>query len=185
MRFRRLSPSFTSCSTFQNAGATRRCGLELATSIAPARHWLAQVSYTLLDARYRDAFVCPVNVNPCPAGRVPAGNRIPGTARNTLAAEMGWRPTTGWRAGVDARYLGSVAVNDVNSDAAASFVSLGAHVGYVLALERWRIAATARVDNLADRKYAGSVIVNEGNGRYFEPAAGRNYVLSLSASYRF
>ncbi|MDP2819093.1 MAG: TonB-dependent receptor [Polaromonas sp.] len=172
-------------STFQNAGATRRRGLELATSIAPARHWLAQVSYTLLDARYRDAFVCPVNVNLCPAGRVPAGNRIPGTARNALAAEMGWRPTTGWRAGADARYLSSVAVNDVNRDAAASFVSLGAHVGYVLALDRWRIAATARVDNLADRKYAGSVIVNEGNGRYFEPAAGRNYVLSLSASYRF
>lgn len=172
-------------STFQNAGATRRSGLELATSIAPARHWLAQLSYTLLDASYRDAFVCPVNVNLCPAGRVPAGNRIPGTARNALAAEMGWRPPTGWRTGVDARYLGSVAVNDVNSDAAASFVTLGAHVGYVLALERWSIAATARVDNLTDRKYAGSVIVNEGNGRYFEPAAGRNYVLSLSASYRF
>lgn len=172
-------------STFQNAGATRRRGLELATSISPARHWLAQLSYTLLDARYRDAFVCPVNVNLCPAGRVPAGNRIPGTARNALAAEMGWRPPTGWRAGVDARYLGSVAVNDVNSDAAASFVTLGANVGYVLALDRWDIAATARVDNLADRKYAGSVIVNEGNGRYFEPAAGRNYVFSLSASYRF
>lgn len=172
-------------STFQNAGATRRRGLELATSISPARHWLAQLSYTLLDARYRDAFVCPVNVNLCPAGRVPAGNRIPGTARNALAAELGWRPPTGWRAGVDARYLGSVAVNDVNTDAAASFVTLGANVGYVLALDRWNLTATARVDNLTDRKYAGSVIVNEGNGRYFEPAAGRNYVLSLLASYRF
>ncbi len=172
-------------STFQNAGATRRRGLELAASITPARHWLAQFSYTLLDARYRDAFACPVNVNLCPAGRVPAGNRIPGTARNALAAEMGWRPPTGWRAGVDARYLGSVAVNDVNSDAAASFVTLGAHVAYVLVLERWHITATARVDNLTDRKYAGSVIVNEGNGRYFEPAAGRNHVLGLSASYRF
>lgn len=172
-------------STFQNAVATRRRGLELAASITPARHWLAQLSYTLLDARYRDAFACPVNANLCPAGQVPAGNRIPGTARNALAAEIGWRPPTGWRAGADARYLGSVAVNDVNTDAAASFVTLGAHVGYMLALDRWHIAATARVDNLTDRKYAGSVIVNEGNGRYFEPAAGRNYVLSLAASYRF
>ncbi|MDO8388076.1 MAG: TonB-dependent receptor [Polaromonas sp.] len=172
-------------STFQNAGETRRRGLELAASIAPARYWLSQLSYTLLDARYRDAFACPVNANLCPAGQVPAGNRIPGTARHALAMELGWRPPTGWRAGVDARYLGSVAVNDVNSDAAASFVTLGAHVGYVFDLARWNIAATARVDNLADRQYAGSVIVNEGNGRYFEPAAGRNYVLSLSASYRF
>lgn len=172
-------------STFQNAGATRRRGLELATSIAPAHHWLAQLSYTLLDARYRDAFACPVNVNLCPAGQVPAGNRIPGTARNALAAELGWRPPTGWRAGVDARYLGSVTVNDVNSDVAASFATLGAHVGYVLIRDRWNIAATARVDNLSNRQYAGSVIVNEGNGRYFEPAAGRNHVLSASANYRF
>jgi len=172
-------------STFQNAGATRRRGLELAGSVVPARHWLAQLSYTLLDAYYRDSFACVGGVTLCPAPRVPAGNRIPGTARNALAAELGWRPPTGWRTGLDARYLGSVAVNDFNTDAAASFITLGAHVGYVLALDRWNIAATARVDNLADRKYAGSVIVNEGNGRYFEPAAGRIYVLTLSASYRF
>lgn len=172
-------------STFQNAGATRRRGLELTTSISPARHWLAQLSYTLLDVRYRDAFACPVNANVCPTGLVPAGNRIAGTARSALAFDLGWRPPTGWRAGVDARYLGSVAVNDFNSDAAASFVTLGGHVGYVAEVNRWSLAATARIDNLTDRKYAGSVIVNEGNGRYFEPAAGRNHVLSVSASYRF
>ncbi|WP_296921384.1 TonB-dependent receptor family protein [Polaromonas sp.] len=172
-------------STFRNAGATRRRGLELAASVAPARHWLAQFSYTLLDARYRDAFACVGAATLCPAPQVPAGKRLPGTARNALAMELGWRPPTGWRSGVDARYLGKVAVNDFNTDAAASFVTLGAHVGYVFDLARWNVAATARVDNIADRKYAGSVIVNEGNGRYFEPAAGRNYVLSLSASYRF
>ena len=172
-------------STFQNAGATRRHGLELAASMTPDRHWLAQASYTLLDARYQDAFACPVNANLCPAGRVPAGNRIPGTARHALALDIGWRPPTGWRAGMDARYLGSVAVNDVNSDSAGSFATLGGHVGYVAEVNRWSLAATARIDNLTDRRYAGSVIVNEGNGRYFEPAAGRNHVLSLSASYRF
>jgi len=172
-------------STFQNAGETRRRGLELATSMSPARHWLAQLSYTLLDARYRDAFACPVNNDFCPTGRVPAGNRIPGTARNALAMELGWRPPTGWRAGIDARYLSSVAVNDFNNDAAASFVTWGSHVGYVAEINRWTLAATARLDNLTDRKYAGSVIVNEVNGRYFEPAAGRTYVLSLSANYRF
>lgn len=172
-------------STFQNAGATRRRGLELAGSLSPARHWLAQLSYTLLDARYRDAFACPVNVNLCPAGVVPAGNRIPGTARHALAADLGWRPPTGWQAGLDARYLGSVAVNDVNSDAAASFMTLGAHLAYVAEVNRWRLVATARIDNLTDRRYAGSVIVNEGNGRYFEPAAGRSHVLGVSAAYRF
>jgi len=41
------------------------------------------------------------------------------------------------------------------------------------------------VDNLFDRRYAGSVIVNEGNARYFEPAPGRNWTVGMSGSYRF
>ncbi|WP_268795277.1 hypothetical protein [Pelomonas sp. Root1237] len=42
-----------------------------------------------------------------------------------------------------------------------------------------------RVDNLADCRYAGSVIVNDGNGRFFEPAPGRTWLASANASYRF
>ncbi len=37
-----------------------------------------------------------------------------------------------------------------------------------------------RVDNLFDREYVGSVIVNESNGRYYEPAPGRNYGIGLN-----
>lgn len=172
-------------STFQNAGATRRRGLELASNVTPYRNWLAQASYTLLDARYVDPFVCPVNANLCPTGRVAAGNQIPGTARHAIAVDIGWRPPTGWRTGLDARYLSSVPVNDVNSDAAGSLTTMGGYVGYVALINRWSLVATARVDNLTNRRYAGSVIVNEGNGRYFEPAARRNHVLNASASYQF
>ncbi|MDO9405385.1 MAG: TonB-dependent receptor [Polaromonas sp.] len=161
-------------STFQNAGATRRQGLELASSVALPGAWLAQVSYTWLDARYADAF-----------NAVPAGNRIPGIARTALAAEIGWRPAQGWRGGLEARYLGRVPVNDANSDAAPSFVTAAAHVGYVLEKAGWRWSGSARVENLFDRAYAGSVIVNEGNGRYFEPAAGRSLLVSLTGSYAF
>jgi len=37
----------------------------------------------------------------------------------------------------------------------------------------------ARLDNVTDRVYAGAVIVNEANGRYFETAAARNALLAL------
>ena len=37
----------------------------------------------------------------------------------------------------------------------------------------------ARVDNLFDRVHAGSVIVNDGNARYFEPGAPRNFLLGV------
>ena len=39
--------------------------------------------------------------------------------------------------------------------------------------------AQVRVDNVLDRDYAGTVIVNEGNGRFLEPGAPRTLSLSL------
>jgi len=173
-------------STFQNAGATRRRGLELASSLALPGDWLLQLSYTWLDARYRDAFLtCAATPCATPNVAVPAGNRIPGIARSALALEAGWRPARGWRGGVEARHLGSVFVNDLNSDAAASFVVAAAHVGYAVEVGGWKMLGTLRLDNLFNKKFAGSVIVNEGNGRYFEPAAGRTWLLSLTGSYAF
>ena len=37
-----------------------------------------------------------------------------------------------------------------------------------------------RVNNLLDREVIGSVIVNEANGRYFEPAPGRHGLVGLA-----
>ncbi|MBC7610333.1 MAG: TonB-dependent receptor [Polaromonas sp.] len=173
-------------STFQNSGATKRRGLEFSTSYSFARNALAQLAYTLLDARYSDTFM-NCSASPCAAPNllVSAGNRIPGIARSALALEAGWRPARGWRAGAELRYLSSVPVNDVNSDAAASYVTAATHAGYLFDSGGWRVLASLRADNLFGKKYAGSVIVNEGNGRYFEPAAGRVWLLSMSGSYAF
>ncbi|HEY9107964.1 MAG TPA: TonB-dependent receptor, partial [Roseateles sp.] len=86
---------------------------------------------------------------------------------------------------LEARALGKVWVNDLNSDAAPGYATLAAHAGYQLKLGAWELGALLRVDNLADRRHAGSVIVNDGNGRFFEPAPGRTWLASANASYRF
>ncbi len=173
-------------STFQNAGATRRRGLELAASFQLPGHWQIALSGTLLDARYRNGFAS-CSASPCavPNTFVSAGNRIPGIAHVAAAAELGWRPASGWRGGVDVRYLSQVFADDSNTAAAPSFAVLGAHVGYVMDAGRWQVTTAVRVDNLTGKKYAGSVIVNEGNGRYFEPAAGRTSLLSVTGRYAF
>jgi iron complex outermembrane receptor protein len=36
-----------------------------------------------------------------------------------------------------------------------------------------------------DAAYVGSVIVNDANGRYYEPSPGRNYLLGLQGSLTF
>lgn len=173
-------------SSFQNAGTTRRRGLELAWSAALAPAWQFQLSQTWLDARYRDAFAA-CSATPCtvPSQFIPAGNRIPGTAQSLSAAEIAWQPARGWRAGAELRRSSRVYVNDTNSEAAPSFTTLALHAGYVFDLRSWALSADARVDNALDRRYAGSVIVNEGAGRFYEAAPGRSYLLKLAGTYSF
>nr|WP_233556503.1 TonB-dependent receptor [Noviherbaspirillum sedimenti] len=169
--------------TFQNAGRTRRNGLELGWDGALARNWRVQAAYTYLDATYRDSF-CSPSCTP-PNQIVPAGNRIPGIARQMAFASLAWAPSQGWRAGIEGRYLSEIKVNDRNDAAAPGYFAAAAHAGYLLQLERWTLNGFARIDNLFDRQYAGSAIINEGNSRYFEPAPGRNWSAGISAAYRF
>jgi iron complex outermembrane receptor protein len=173
-------------STYRNVASTRRLGLEVAwTKLLPDDVAL-QVAYTLLAAQYTDGFLA-CTTTPCaaPATPVASGNRIPGVARNALSADLGWTPPRGWRASVGARALSRVQVNDTNSDSASPFVTANVSAGYVLPVGAWNFSAFARVDNVTDRRYVGSVIVNEGNGRYFEPAPGRAFFAGLTASHRF
>ena len=171
-------------SSFQNAGATRRRGVELAWSAATDAGWQVQLAQTWLDASYREAFTSCSGV-PCAPLVIPAGHRIPGTARSMSAVEVTWQPARGWRGGVELRRSSAVPVNGANTDAAPSYTTVAVHGGYVFNARGWDLAATARVDNVFDRRYAGSVIVNEGNGRFFEPAPGRGRVLKLAGSYAF
>lgn len=169
--------------TFQNVGRTRRQGAELGWQHETAGHWRTQLALTWLDATYRDPFCSPV---PCANGnQVAAGNRIPGIARQSLFASFGWAPPQGWRAGIELRALGRIQANDRNTESAPGYAIASAHAGYAWQRDAWEIHAFARVDNLADRHHIGSVIVNESNARYFEPAPGRNWTLGVGAAYRF
>ncbi|MFM9425044.1 iron complex outermembrane receptor protein [Variovorax sp. GrIS 2.14] len=169
--------------TFQNAGRTRRDGFELGWQHETANYWRTQLAYTLLDARYRDQFCSP---SPCAANNtVAAGNRIPGIARQSVFASFGWAPPEGWHAGAELRALSRIQANDVNNARAPGYMLAALEAGYAKRLEHWELNAFARVDNLFNRRYVGSVIVNEGNARYYEPAPGRNWTVGAGASYRF
>jgi len=170
-------------STFQNAGRTQRNGLEMAWYAQLASQWHAQAAYTWLDATYRSSFCSPLPCNP--ANNVSAGNRIPGIARQVAQASLKWAPPEGWRAGVEARYVGEIQANDRNTEAAAAYSTVALNAGYRALIQNWELNTFARVDNLFDRRYAGSVIVNESNARYYESAPGRNWSAGISAAYRF
>lgn len=166
---------------FQNVGRTLRRGLELGLAWRPTTAWLTRVSASWLDASYRDDFLTCAGI-PCnaPSVTVPAGNRIAGTPRQNLFAEAAWRDARWGEAGLELRAVGEVPVNDRNSDFAGSYETLALRwsKGYALGAGL-RLEALLRIDNLLDRRYAGSVIVNDANGRFFEPGAPRSGLIGL------
>ncbi len=177
-------------STFQNASSTRRRGLETALAGAFNESWSTYAALTYLDASYRTSFLtCPAA--PCPTGAnpavpVPAGNRIPGIPRVSAFAELVWRHRPwGLEAGLELRHVGRIAVDDRNTDFAAAATTWNARLALAQNVGRWTVREFARMDNLTDRNYIGSVIVNEGNKRFFEPAPGRTWLLGASAAYAF
>lgn len=97
-----------------------------------------------------------------------------------MFASLGWMPDEGWYAGADVRYMSDIQANDANTAQAPSYTVTALNSGYKFVAENWVVDVYTRVDNLFDKEYVGSVIVNESNGRYYEPAPGRNYGVGVN-----
>ncbi|HFJ2860285.1 TonB-dependent receptor PqqU [Klebsiella pneumoniae] len=162
--------------SYKNAGKTRRQGMELGLDQQFGESWRLKAAWTWLDATYRTNVCDDASFN---------GNRIPGIARNMGYASFGYQPEQGWYAGSDIRYMSDIMANDENTAKAPSWTVVGLTTGYKWSYGRMDMDLFGRIDNLFDREYVGSVIVNESNGRYYEPAPGRNYGIGLNLAWRF
>lgn len=166
-------------STFKNAGRTRRSGLELGLQSSLPFGLEAVLAWTLLDASFRDALTVG-------AVTVPSGNRLPSVASNTLYAELRWKHApTGFTVALEAQHKSRVAVDDVNSDFAAGYTTANLAAGFTQSGGKWKVTEFIRIDNLAGKRYAGSVIVSESNGRFFEPSPGRTALVGMQAKLGF
>jgi iron complex outermembrane receptor protein len=115
---------------------------------------------------------------------VPAGATLPGTAKNQLYGELRYRHQA-WFAKVEGLYRTRVATNDPNDEFADSYAVFNLAAGLTQRASRWRVTEFLRVDNVGDRNYVGSVIVNETNRRYYEPAPRRNMTVGIQAALTF
>ncbi|MBJ9957373.1 TonB-dependent receptor [Acinetobacter courvalinii] len=166
--------------TFRNADKTLRKGVEFAWNKKLWKDLAVNASYAYLDATFDSKVPAAGKV-----AEIPEGNAIPGIAKNQAFIGVAWQPEQGFYAGLDTQFMDKVYVNDTNTDAAASYTVASIYTGYAWKCADWGINGFARVDNLFDKNYAGSVIVNEGSSRFFEPADGRNWSAGIKLSKQF
>jgi iron complex outermembrane receptor protein len=169
--------------TFKNAGHTDRKGLELAAETLAGGPFQARIAWSYLEASFREGFETVAGAPAVPV-TVPAGSLLPGVPRSQLYGELRYRGE-GFYAQLEGLRRSRVAVNDRNSEFADGFSVFNAVAGLAQQGGRWRLTEFVRIDNLADRNYAGSVIVNDGNGRYYEPSPRRNMTVGIQASVQF
>lgn len=156
--------------TFRNAPETRRRGVELSAEGRVAGPVEGVLALTWLDARFAGSGL---------------DTRLPGVASATGFAQLAWRaPGERLRAGAEVRAASRVFVNDANSDAAPGYATVSLFATHETRRGAWTVKPWLRVDNLLNRRYAGSVIVGEARGRFFEPSPGRSVSVGLSVTDR-
>ena len=169
--------------TFKNAGHTDRRGLELGAQTLLGGPFEARLAYTWLEATFRESFATVAGTPAVPV-TVAGGSFLPGVPRTQLYGELRFRREW-FYSQLEGLRRSRVPVNDRNSEFADAFTVFNLVGGLVQQGRRWRITEFVRIDNLTDRNYAGSVIVNDGNGRYYEPSPRRNMTVGVQASVQF
>ncbi|MEZ5460232.1 TonB-dependent receptor family protein [Dokdonella sp.] len=167
-------------STYRNVGQSRRQGIEAFLHADLGERWSLDLAFTAIDARFQSSFLACSSV-PCtqPSVAVAADSRIPGIPESMLRLAVTHGGDVGWRFEAAMQSIGSTVVNDVGSEAAPGYTLLDVGAGYGWRRPSGSLRAFLDIGNVFDTRYVGSVIVNDGNGRYYEPGPGRNVMLGL------
>ncbi|HEV2268286.1 MAG TPA: TonB-dependent receptor [Steroidobacteraceae bacterium] len=172
-------------STYQNAGRTRRSGAQASSDYRFAEKWRAQIAYTYVAAIYIDGYrTCVAAPCSAPSLFVSSGNRLPGVPRSNAYARLSWGGELGWNANVSGEYLSAIAANDANTAFASAYAVFNAAGGYGAQSGSTQLSVFVRINNILNRRYAGSVIVDDSNAGYFEPAPGCNVFAGITATFR-
>ena len=162
--------------SYRNAGKTLRRGAELSLDSSFGAGLSTKLAMTVLRAIYDEPFA-----------NVAAGSRLPGVPNANLFGELAWKNSSdSLGAAIETIASSKVYAEDANADIPApGYAVLNARVQAQQTVAGWRLKQFARLNNLADKQYVGSLIVGDANKRFYEAAPGRNWMLGMSAQYTF
>ena len=141
---------------FQNAGQTRRQGVDAGVQIRTPR-WLGYVNYSYTDATFQSTFVEAAGNNPQADAQgnitIRPGNRIPGVPTNQLKFGAYYKVTDKWTVGAAGIYQSSQTLFGDRANLTPrlpGFVTLNLNTQYQL---RPNIQLFGLVENVNDAKY--------------------------------
>lgn len=150
---------------FRNAGKTRHQGIEVSAAIYPIEQVRFVTAYTFADYTFTEFTT---------VDGVFDGNRIPGVPKHRLYGSVRADVARGLWVAADYNVASRQFVDDVNSRANSGWFTADFRTGWTGRVNGWRISPFAGLLNAFDEQYVGSLSVNAGFNRFFEPAPPRN-----------
>ena len=153
-----------------NAANTARRGVEFEQQWQLHAQFDWRFSANYIDARYSNQ------------------QRLPGVARKLAYSQLNWQPANlniPTVVSLISDYRSTIAANDSNT------VNAPSHLLWHLSIsQNWQwgdseIQPWLKLHNATDQDYVGSVVVNQSNGRSFEPGVGRELQLGVAITQRW
>lgn len=168
----------------QNIPETERRGAELGLTGLWGPAFTTRVAYTWIRAEVAKAYMTCIT-QPCVDTTVAVGARLPAVPENALYAAQSWNPNKrGFTVTLEVIGRARIFANDLNTASASGYWLENLKAGFTQTRPQWQLSEFLQLDNLANRAYVDSVIVNDSNKRYFEPEPGRSVYLMFTAARR-
>lgn len=166
---------------FKNAPGTSRTGWELSGSTQLSPHFALSASASMIEARYTQTFTSG-------AATVASGKQLPGIPQTSLFSELAWtsevaslgQAKSGMRLGLEMVQSGRIYANDTNTESADGHTVFNLSASQRWSLGKGGVNLYARVNNVTDERYVGSVLVNQTALQSYEPGLPQNWTLGLS-----
>ncbi len=174
---------------YGNAGKTLREGIEITHKADLSTQLSSTLALSAMHANYVNAFN---SINS--AGQnllIQSGNQLPGIAQRQMFASLLWKEdriasqqmNVGTQVQLDVLARSGIWANDTNVDYASGYAIFNLKLRHAFKVNAFENMLYLGVDNLANRKTIGSVIVNQASNQFFEPGMNRNYSLGLQVKH--
>jgi iron complex outermembrane receptor protein len=156
---------------FRNAARTRQRGVEAAVQAIVTPGVRLTTSYTWNDFIFEDDGLDNQQFE---------GNRLPGVPPHRFFARLNWAPSW-WFVDVEGEHTSEYYAADSNAETstnpAATVMDL--RFGATRRVGGSSVTPFLGLNNMTDKRYFSSVVINAAGARFFEPAPGRNLYFGL------
>ncbi len=164
---------------FRNVGSTRHSGFEIFTEWEPLPSLLVMASYGYSDFTFSSDEIAE-------DGESLKGNRLPGIPVHRVNGSVEYRYSD-VRLRLESEFSDEYYVNNQNTAVNEAYTLFNLNASWLEAelFPGWRVTPFIQVNNLFDKRYNGSVIINAFGGRFYEPAPGRNWQAGVNVRFAY